>query len=208
MSLKARGVLIAVCVACGSLGLVGAGPEAAAPAGSGGGPATVARSTLFEAFVVEVNLPALARLGVSPIDEQPHAVAVADILKSLNDGQARVISGDKVAGRAGGRTSVNAQRTIYVGKSSPQAKYASYDSGGRLGVTIESATEEVVTVDFSFTTARFVEERSVADVPPTTENWEWSGAVTLRFGEPQIAGATQDGETAIFLLLVANEQGK
>mgnify|MGYP001300089572 CR=1 FL=1 len=32
--------------------------------------------------------------------------------------------------------------------------------------------------------------------------------VTLRLGEPQIAGATQDGETAVFLLLVANEQGE
>jgi len=47
-----------------------------------------------------------------------------------------------------------------------------------------------------------------SDVPPTTENWDWSGVVGVRSGEPQIAGATQDSETAVFLLLVANEQSE
>jgi hypothetical protein len=209
MSLKARGVLIVVCVLCGSLGLLGAGPGAAAPAVPGGEPATVvARSMLVEAFVVEVNLPALARQGVSPIGRQPHAVTVANILKCLDDGQARVHGGSKVATRAQFGAEVDAKKTIYVRKTAPQASYNPYDSGASLRVTIDSAREGAVACKYSFSAARFAEKRPDLDVPPATEHWEWSGVVTLRFGEPQIAGGTQNGETAVFLLLVANEQGE
>jgi hypothetical protein len=204
MSLKARGILIVVCVLCGSLCLLGAGPEAAAPAGP------AARPMLVEAFVVEVNMPALAQEGVSSIGRQPHAVTVADILKCLDSGQARVIGGNKIASRGQFGAGADVKKTIYVRQERgvPQMTYSPYASGSRLNAEIESVEGATATVKFSFTSARFASAKTGEAVPPTTENWDWSGVVSLRSGEPQIAGATQDGETAIFLLLVVNEQSE
>lgn len=209
MSVKVKGVLIAACILFGSLCLLGAGPQAPAPTESSAEPAAVeGPAVLVEAFVVEVNLPALARQGVSPIGRQPHAVAVADILKCLDDGQARVIGGSKIAARARDRINVDAKKTIYVRRVAPQVSYSPYTSGGKLGVGIGSGADGLVTAEFSFTGARLAEKPSDMDAPPAAENWEWSGTVALRLGEPQIAGAVQDGQTAVFLLLVANGQSE
>jgi len=212
MSIKSRGIL--VCMLAGSLCLLGAGLNVPALSGSGGEPSAVNafenESVLVEAFVVEVNLPALAEQSVSPIGRQPHAVAVADILKCLDGGQARVVGGGKVATHDRAKTAFKTERTIYVrrARGTAQVDYSPYASGGRLAVDVEPVTETAVSAGFTFTSARFTQKQADADVPPVTENWEWSGAVVLRLGEPRIAGATQDGETAIFLLLVANSQGE
>jgi hypothetical protein len=86
--------------------------------------------------------------------------------------------------------------------------YTPYVSGGRLAADIEPVTETAISARFTFTSARFTQKPADADVPPITENWEWSGSMVLPVGEPRIAGATQDDETAVFLLLVANRQGE
>ena len=208
MFTKSRRILVLVCILAGSLCLLGAGPDASAPSISEEKAAAVTfahRSLLVEAFVIEVNLPALAQQGVSLIGRQPHAVTVADIARCLESGQARVIDGAKIATRDGMNADINAKRTIYVRRGN---NLSPYDSGAALRVDIVPATEATVSARFSFTSARFAEKPTDSDTPPTRENWEWSGMIALRPGEPQIAGAAQNNETAVFLLLVANAQSE
>ena len=56
----------------------------------------------------------------------------------------------------------------------------------------------------NFEHSLFMEKGQALDVPPDTANWEWSGAVGLQPGKPEIVAAGQDGETAVFLLLTAH----
>lgn len=220
MFAQAKGVLIIVCVLLCTLTLMGGRsnvPPAAGP-GAGQAPAVTVESVpvLVEAFVVEVNLPALARLGVSPIGEEPHAASVADILKCLDTGQARVIAGAKAASRQG-NTTVRATRTTYVKRetgTTPKTTYtySPYESGAKFSVSTGAASNTArgaaMLVQFNFEHSLFMEKGQALDVPPDTANWEWSGAVGLQPGKPEIAAATQDGETAVFLLLTAHVRGQ
>ena len=141
-------------------------------------------SVLVEAFVVEVNLPALAQLGVSPIGQPPHAVTVADILKCIETGQARVVDGGKIAAQAKSRTSARAKRTTYIRRESgaSEVSYSPYESGGQFSAAVEPLSETSVSVGFAFTSSRFVQKDRASDVPPNTESWEWSRAKTRMFG--------------------------
>ena len=178
MSIQARGILIVACVLFGSLCLMGAGANAPAPAGQGGEPSPVdavaTNSVLIEAFVVEVNLPALAQQGVSPIGRQPHAVSVADILKCLDSGQARVLGGEKIAGRPGEKMRVETKGTIYIRHETgpSQVDYSPYASGEKFSVEIESIAETAVLVGFSYATTRVSSKQSsrTSRRPPRTGN--------------------------------------
>jgi len=211
MFAKAKGIVIVVCVLLCTLTLMGGRPNMPPRPRSSQGQnpeiAIDAVAVLIEAFVVEVNLPALATLGVSPIGAEPHGVAVADLLKCLDSGQARVICGSKAASQSDGKTAIQARRTTYVRRETgapPHVDYSPYDSGTHFSVSVGAASEAAVSVGFSFTHARFTQDVQVPDVPPDTESWDWSGLVVLEPGQPQIVAATQDGETAVFLLLTAH----
>jgi hypothetical protein len=210
MSIQARRALIAACALFGTVCLMGAGFSLPASAGSSG--ESSARSLveggslLVEAFVVEVNLPALAKAGVSPIGRQPHSVAVADILTCLDGGQAQVIGGSKVAAQGVARAGAEAEtRTYFIHeKEASRRAYNAYEAGGKLAVETQPVTETAVSVQFEFEISRFTQKQPTVDVPPDTERWNWSGSVILPLGSPQIAGAAQNGGTAVLLLLVAN----
>jgi hypothetical protein len=166
---------------------------------------------LTEAFVIEVNLPALARLDVSPIGQEPHAVSVADILKCLDNGQARVIGGAKTASESPSPTRVDAKKTTYVrletGKPG-QGNINPYASGTHFAAGARLVSDTTASVEFSLSFTRFTQKAQTPEVPPDTLTWEWSGAVVLERGTPQIVAATQDQEKAVFLLLTAHILGE
>jgi hypothetical protein len=208
---KAKGIVIVVGVLLGTLTLMGGRPNMPPrprpSLGQNPESAVDAVAALVEAFVVEVNLPALAKLGVSPIGAEPHAVAVADLLQCLDSGQARVICGSKAASQSDGKTAIQARRTTYVRRETgvtPQVQYNPYDSGTHFSVSVSAASETAVSAGFSFTHARFTQKAQAPDAPPDTESWDWSGLVVLKPGQPQIVAATQDSEIAVFLLLTAH----
>jgi hypothetical protein len=210
MSKKTKAILMVVCVSLGALYLLGASPTVPARLKPGqepsGATALEGGSVLVEAFVVEVNLPALAKLGVSPIGQPPHAVTVADVLKCLDTGQARVVDGGKIAAQTRARASAQAKRTTYIRreKGASEVSYSPYESGGQITVVVEPVSETSVSIEFAFSSARFVQSDRAADVPPNTESWQWSGSIVLDRGVPQIAAASQSRESAVFLLLTAN----
>jgi len=209
MVTHAKGVLIVVCALLCTLALMGERPNVPPTprAGPGPEPALDARSTLVEAFAIEVNLPALAKLGVSPIGEEPHAVSVPDILKCLGTGQARVIAGAKAATQQDqGRTLVETKRTTYLRREKGTASDVSpYQTGRDLSVSAREVSDKAaVSVQFAFNHAAFVQNAQDAGVPPDVVSWTWNGVTILEPGKPEIVAATQDEEKAVFLVLTAH----
>ncbi len=222
MFAKAKGVLIVVCILLFTLTLM-----AQRPSVRPGQPPVVQTqplAALVEAFVVEVNLPALAKLGVSPIGEDPHAVTVPDILKCLGTGQARVIAGAKAASQQG-NTEVQAKKTAYIMRETSvpvrsdtattvqtQKDYSPYESGRRFSVSTsvapEGAPATAIRVAFSLEESVFIEKKQTPDTPPDRTLWNWSGSALLQPGRPEIVAASQDADKAVFLLLTAHPQGQ
>lgn len=187
-----------------ALSLVGGGAEnTAIPA---------ANSTiLVEAFVVKVDLPALAEAGVSPIGEAPHAVSVKNILACLEADHASVIAGAKAASQHNGRAMIRANRTIYRKREVPDPRRpisARSESTDQFQVTTTAHTSNAVAVEFNYTTGMFLEDPEEMDGPPNQASWEWSGSIVLAPGEPEIAAATQNENIAVFLLLAAHVLGE
>lgn len=69
---------------------------------------------LVEAFVVEVRLSALYDLGVSPIGEKPNSVSIENIMRCLQDDDARIISGAKVAVKQREQGTTESEQRIYL----------------------------------------------------------------------------------------------
>ncbi len=214
MFARAKGIGIAACVLLGTLSLMGSRTNMpprsragiALPPGSGLG----AGAVLVEAFVVEVNLPALARLDVSPIGAEPHAVSVADILKCLETDQARVIGGAKAACRVEARAEVQETKAAYVQRpkgAPPQAGFSQHQWVRKFAVDVVPVSDTVVSVQFNYSYMRLALEERTSDVPPATDTWNWSSSAVLELGQPQIVAASQSAEQAVFLVLTAHAQG-
>jgi len=212
MLARTKGIAIAVGVLLCAASLLGGKPNV--PGRARGVPAPAediaeTHAVLVEAFIVEVNLPALARLGVSPIGQEPHAVSVAEILKCLEMGQARVVGGAKTASQSGDATDVQVKRTMYVRQETgtpAQVNYNPYDAGRHFSAGVRVLSDTAISVRFDFTCSRFMQAEPPYGGPRDSESWDWGGTVMLQPGIPQIVGASQEDATAIFLLLTAHVQ--
>ncbi len=197
-----RSAMLVAAALFSTLSLLGGGAEnTAIPAGN----ATV----LVEAFVVRVDLAALAGTGVSPVGEAPHGVSVENILTCLETGQACVIAGAKAASQHDGRGMIRANRTIYRTREVPDPRRsisASHQSTDKFEVTTTVHTPDAVRVQFGYTAGMSLQDPGETDGPPNLATWGWSGSIVLTPGEPEIAAATQDEKAAVFLLLVAQIQ--
>jgi hypothetical protein len=173
---------------------------------------------LVEAFVVEVNLSELYKQGVSPIGQKPDSVSVENILKCLDARDiAQVTTGVKVAINSGQRGEAKITETIYVerqvavpsGMKVPGAvHYTNYDIGKTFRATASVRPNGEIFVSFDFNESTYRNITSTDETPPNTVNRGWSGAVNLHAGRPAIAGATQNEETVVFLILCADIKDK
>lgn len=173
---------------------------------------------LVEAFVVEVDLSELYKQGVSLIGQKPNSVSVENILKCLDARDiAQITTGIKVAILSGQRGEAKITETIYVERQLPvpsgrkvtsNVRYANYDIGKtfRATASVHPSGEILASFDFSESTYRNI--TSTDETPPNTVSREWSGTVNLHAGRPAIAGATQNEETAVFLILCADIKGR
>jgi hypothetical protein len=213
MFARAKGIGIAACVLLCTLSLMGGRTNVpprprsgiALPPGSGLG----AGAVLVEAFVVEVNLPALARLEVSPLGQEPHAVSVADLLQCLDTNQARVIGGAKAASRVEARAEVQETRATYVPRpkgAPPQAGFNHCQLVSKFLVDVVPVSDTAVSVQFSYGYMRFAPEGWIPDAPPATDTWNWSSSAVLELGKPQIVAANQSADETVFLILTAHAQ--
>jgi len=169
---------------------------------------------LVEAFVVEVNLSELYKQGVSPIGQKPDSVSVENILKCLEAGNiAQVTTGVKVAVLTGQRGEAKITETIFKNqqvavpsdrKVPRAASYRNYDIGMTFIASAFVHPNGEIFVSFDFNESTYRNITTADEVPPNTVSREWSGAVNLYAGRPAIAGATQNENTAVFLVLCAD----
>jgi hypothetical protein len=178
---------------------------------------------LVEAFVVEVQLEALYKLGVSPISQKPDAVTVENILDCL-DGKdmAEVSTGLKIsvlpekAGEAKTTEKVYVERQASVPASrrtdsrGPAASksFQSHEISRQLSTWALIRPNGMILMDFTFQQSTYRQAPTDDEKSPNTIGRQWSGTACLEPGEPVIAGTTQDGETAVFLVLCAYVKGR
>lgn len=168
---------------------------------------------LIEAFVVEVNLSQLYEQGVSPIGQKPNSVSVENILKYLKAKDiAQVTTGVKVTVDSDRQAEAKINETIHIERQlnvpsgrnvPPNVRYANYDIGKTIKATASVRPGGEIFVSFDFKESTFRNIAAADELPPNTINREWSGAIKLQAGRPAIAGATQNEETAVFLILSA-----
>lgn len=170
---------------------------------------------LVEAFIVEVDLSELYKQGVSPIGQKPDSVSTENILKCLEaDNMTQVTTGVKVAVPSGHHGTAKIRETIRKipvpnGRKVPSpVRYTNYEIGKAFGATASVSSSGEILVSFDFSESTFRNVTSTDETPPNTVNREWSGAVKLHAGRPAIAGATQNEETAVFLILCADIKDK
>ncbi|MCP4608362.1 MAG: hypothetical protein GY845_06575 [Planctomycetes bacterium] len=172
---------------------------------------------LVEAFVVEVKLSALYDLGVSPIGEKPNSVSINNILRCLqNEGNARIISGAKVAVKHREQGTTESDQWIYLEQQKPvktiearkkppavrSPRSYKFNKSFRVSANIIVAKKLFVSFDYK---GNALDKAPAKDsMPPNTVNWQWSGMVCLEMGKASIVGATQDEKKAVFLILCAD----
>ena len=168
-------------------------------------------SVLVEAFVVEVDLSELYEQGVSPIGQKPNAVSIENILKCLDASDiAQVTTGIKVAVPSGHRGEAKIRETIQQipipnsRKAPGPVRYLKYEISKTFGATASVHSSGEILISFDFNESTFQNIPSTEDTPPNTINREWSGTVNLFAGQPVIAGATQNEDTATFLIICAD----
>lgn len=173
-------------------------------------------TVLVEAFLVEVELDALYKSGVSPIGQKPNSVSIKSILQCLNKNKAKVITGAKVAAkqREDGKTELTG--TEYVkreksvkgpeGKAIKQAFFDPYSVGISFSARVFVKSESTLEVSFTFEQTGL--DLLEGDIPPQKFERTWANTVSLKVGEPTIVGATQDKKTAHFLVICAHIENK
>jgi hypothetical protein len=173
------------------------------------------RTVLVEAFVVEMDLAALYRMGVNPLGQAPDSVSVANLLDYLKTGdKANVLVGAKAAALHGAnRNTARRTETRYhpkrrvittPGGERQAVDYGAYEDGETLAITPYVLSEEAIRLSYSFDYSGPRTVQQPSETPPGTVSWSWEGVASLNVGQPRIVGATQDGEGAIFFVLTAH----
>jgi hypothetical protein len=170
---------------------------------------------LVEAFVVEVELSELYKQRVSAIGQKPNSVSVKNILKCLDAGDvSQVTTGVKVAVPSGHHGSAKIRETIRkipvpnVRKVPGTVRYTNYEICKTLGATASVCPGGEILISFDFNESTYRNIPTTDDTPTNAISREWSGTVNLNAGQPAIAGATQNEETADFLILCADIMGR
>lgn len=170
---------------------------------------------LVEAFVVEVELSELYKQRVSPIGQKPNSVSVENILKCLDASDvAQVTTGVKVAVPSGHHGNAKISETIRKipvpnnRKAPGPVRYTNYEFGKIFGATVSVCPDGKILISFDFSESTYRNIPSTDDTPPNTISREWSGTVNLNAGRPAIAGATQNEDTAVFLIICADIMGR
>jgi len=173
------------------------------------------KCVLVEAFVVEVKLSELYKQRVSPIGQKPNSVSVENILKCLDVSDvAQVTTGVKVAVPSGHHGNAKIREIIRkipvpnVRKAPGPVRYTNYEIGKTFGATVSVCPGGEILMSFDFNESTYRNIPSNDDTPTNPINMEWSGTVNLNAGQPTIAGATQNEDTATFLIICADIMGR
>jgi len=157
---------------------------------------------ILEAYMVQVRLSALYSLDVPVISQGCNSVSTEHILKLLKSTDAaQVTAGAKLtlAQAKKAKTASTAHQGIYTGP--PEKRRVEYvEVGTSFNAVAEIQPERKISVTLEFEHR----SREQGDVDSALVERSWSTHVCLKPGKPTIVGATQDKNTAAFLIITAN----
>ncbi len=147
-------------------------------------------------------------LSVSPIGQASGGVSILNILACLDDPEkAEVISGIKLLAYNGNNASLSDKKTVYVKREHGKSvSYEAYDSGKTFNVVVSLKSAKAILVKYSYSESSFEEYEGEQEAPPRTFTYDWQGVVTMSTGKPIIAGASQNDDSIIFLIMIATIQ--
>ncbi len=212
------GILICVCCA----GVVRAEEKAAPPPPDPYANAQI----LVEAFVVEVPTSAMAEMGISPIGQGSDGITVAKLGACLvSDEGARVISGAKVSAKQGREGKSQENKRCYLkemagtfpvsqkGKPAIEKSgviFRDYNFSKKLEVSARIISEYTISTEYTYSESGILTDPKNYDpnnfAPPDSYSYDWEGILSLSSGKPVIAGAAQNKDRVVFLILTATVQ--
>jgi hypothetical protein len=160
---------------------------------------------LIEAFMVEARLSALHSLGVPAISEGSDFVSADRIIKlTKTPDAAAVTAGAKLAltHENKARTEATTRKAIYTDPPN-NSKTEYIDVGTSFTATAEIRQEKVV-AELEFQYSDIVKADKNTDAGAQIVERNWGSIVCLKPGEPTLIGATQDKDSAAFLIVTAN----
>ena len=159
---------------------------------------------LVEAFMVEARLSALYSLKVPAISEGDKSVTAEQIIKLLKDtNTASLKAGAKLAVAQGNsaRTDSTSEVPIYSGSGNNRKM-----ERVRLGTTFAAAVEirwEKIFAELEFEHSS-LEGSETQEKGTSLVRKRWTNNVYLEPGKPTLIGASQDEDTAWFLIVTAS----
>lgn len=178
-------------------------------------------SVLVEAFMVEVSNDALAEVGVNPIGQAPDGISILKILACLNDTEkAEVISGTKAMACHNQSTKISNNNTYYFkveqGKEEEFRKpkpavitrsftINSCDSDREFEVVPHIQKDDRIRLQANFSYSEMAENEDQM-IQPDEIRFVWRGVLAAESGKPVVAGAAQNDESVVFLILTATIQ--
>jgi len=154
---------------------------------------------MLEAYMVQARLSALYSLDVPVISQGSNSISAEQILKLLKSTDAaQVTAGAKLTLTQGSRSKAKTESTasralnnefVDVGTSLSTVAYIQPD--GKISVTLEFEHTAIEVSDGKVDIGTIVERN-------------WSTRICLEPGKPTLVGATQDKNTAAFLIITAN----
>ena len=162
---------------------------------------------LVEAFMVQVRLSSLRSLGVPQISEGCKSVSAEHIIKLLKTTDAAVVTaGAKLAltHENKARTESTTRKGRHIGP--PEKGRTEYLDVGTSFTAIAEIRKEKVFAELEFEYSDIVKAGKKIVVIPQIVERKWASSVCLKFGEPTLVGATQDEDSATFLIVTANIQ--
>lgn len=160
---------------------------------------------LLEAFMVEVSLSALASLGVPAISQGDDFVTADHIIKLMKTTDAAAITaGAKLALAQANKAKTESTTRKGLHMDPPNNTKTQYIDVGTSFTAIAEIRKEKVFAELEFQYSDIVKADKNADAIPQITERNWGSTVCLNPGQPAIVGATQDENSAAFLIVTAN----
>jgi len=155
--------------------------------------------------MVEVRLSALQSLGVPQISKGNDFITAEHIIKLMKTTDAASITaGAKLALSQANKamTKTTTRKGRHIGP--PEKGRTEYMDFGTLFTAIAEIRKEKVFAELDFEYSDIVKADKNANAMPEIIERNWESTVCLKSGEPTLVGATQDKDTAAFLIVTAN----
>jgi hypothetical protein len=155
--------------------------------------------------MVEVRLSSLHSLGVPVISHGDDFVTADHIIKLMKTTDAAAVTvGAKLALAQANKAKSESTTRKAIYTDPPDNKKTQYFDVGTSFTAIAEIRKEKVFAELEFQYSDIVKADKNANAIPQFTERNWTSTVCLKPGRPTIAGATQDKDSAAFLIVTAS----